>query len=197
MPPKMSKLLLTFSDGRKRALGEADADDEDHQNKKRYIRSKDTDRDDTPDSDFEARFSDTSDDEDPEKVDVDVEPEQGEILWSEDQEAYPPCAIYHPDVKEHQACITEFAMHVTKQLSRVRYEGDDIAKLHTEAVACQKFPELKKIVVALVGDAGSGIESKKRDLDHADIFSGKSSLINSILDVPHIAREVYTNLLEM
>lgn len=149
MRPKMPKFLLNFSGDRKRPLVEEDDDDETHQNKKQY-----TDRDDTLDSDFEALFSESDENEDAEEVDD--EPEQGDILWSEDQEEYPPCAAYHPDVKKHQTCITQYAVNVTDQLSRVCHEGDDIAKLHAEAVTCQKFPELKKIVVALVGDAGSG-----------------------------------------
>jgi len=195
MPLNTPKFLLTFPGARKRALGEGDADDKTHQNKKRYICAKDTNRDDTPDSDFKARFSDTSDDEDAEEADD--EPEQGEVLWSEDQEEYPPCAVYHPDVKKHQACITDFAVNVTDQLSKVCHEGDDIAKLHAEAIACQRFPELKKIVVALVGDAGSGIKFKQTCHNCVDILPGKSSLINSILDVPHIAREVSTKWLSL
>jgi hypothetical protein len=85
---------LALSVYRKRALVNEDAGDEIHQNKKRHIQSETTDRDDSDmslDSDIEALFSEADDDEDAE--DVDNEPEQGEVLWSEDQEEYPPCAI--------------------------------------------------------------------------------------------------------
>jgi hypothetical protein len=157
--------MLALSTYRKRALVKVDAGDEYHQNKKRHILPEDPDRD-GMDSDIEALFSEADDDEDTE--DVDNEPEPGEILWSEDQEEYPPCAIYHADVKEHQASITEFAVNVTDQLSKVCHKGDDIAKLHAEADACQRFPELKKMVVALVGDAGSGMASRQNHCGHAD-----------------------------
>jgi hypothetical protein len=153
---------LALSVYRKRALVNEDAGDEIHQKKKRHIQPETTDRDDSDmslDSDIEALFSEADDDEDAE--DVDNEPEQGEVYWSEDQEEYPPCAIYHADVKEHQASITGFAIKVTDQLSEVCHEGDDIARLHAEADACQRFPELKKMVVALVGNAGSGMASRQ------------------------------------
>jgi hypothetical protein len=151
---------LTSSGNRKRALGTEDAGDEAHRRKKRNVQPESTEYeyDDTSlDSDIEAFFSDADDDEDAEEADN--EPEQGEILWSEDQEDYPPCAIYHADVKKHQARITEIAAKVTDQLSKICHKGDDIAKLHAEANICQRFPELKKMVVALVGDAGSGTTS--------------------------------------
>jgi hypothetical protein len=186
---------LALSGGRKRALVTEDTGDETYQNKKRHRLSRNSDHDDdglSLGSDIEALFSETDDYDDAEEVDD--EPEQGDILWSEDQEEYPPCAVYHPDVKKHQVCVTEFAVNITDQLSKVRHEGDDIAKLHTEALACQKFPELKKVVVALVGDAGSGMTSIQNGCGCADFALGKSSLINSILDMPHIARKVCTKI---
>jgi hypothetical protein len=182
---------LTLSGSRKRALVTEDAADGAHRSKKRNVQQESTDYeyDNTSlDSDIEAFFSDADDDEDAEEADN--EPEQGEILWSEDQEEYPPCAIYHADVKKHQAHITEIAAKVTDQLSKICHKGNDIAKLHAEANVCQRFPELKKMVVALVGDAGSGVTSVQDDCGCADCTPGKSSLINSILDIPYVSQEV-------
>jgi hypothetical protein len=184
---------LTPSDYRKRALVNEDAEDEAHRSKKRKVQPESTDHEynnTSLESDIEAFFSDADDDEDAE--DADNEPEQGEILWSEDQEEYPPCAIYHSDVKKHQANITEIVAKVTDQLSKICHEGDDIAKLHAEADTCRRFPELKKMVVALVGDAGSGMMSVQDDCGCADCTPGKSSLINSILDIPYVSQEVST-----
>ena len=170
---------------------EEGAEDQIREHKKRHILLENADRDDDDislDSDMEALFNEADDDDDAEEVDH--EPEQGPVLWSEDQEEYPACAIYHADVKRHQSRITELAVNITDHLSKVRQEGDDLDRLHAEAVACQKFPELKKIVIALVGDAGSGMSPVQESCDYADCTSGKSSLINSILDTPHVCQEV-------
>jgi len=184
-PPKMPKFLLSSSGDRKRALVKEDDDDDDdddeiHQHKKQHTVPKSANRDNTLDSDIEALFSGSDDDEDAEEADN--EPEQGDILWSEDQEEYPPCAVYHPDVKKHQASITSFAVNITNRLSKVCREADEIAKLHAEAAACRKFPELKKIVIALVGDAGSGITPKQNGCGCADSVQEKArSLILSLI----------------
>jgi lipopolysaccharide export system protein LptA len=190
---KIQGFLLGLPSNRKRAIAEDGAEEEIQQNKKRHILTEDTNRDDdniSLDSDMEALFNEADDGDDAEQADH--EPEQGPVLWSEDQEVYPACAVYHADVKKHQYRITELTVNITDQLSRVRQEGDDIAKLHAEAVACQKFPELKNIVVALVGDAGSGMMTMQNSCGCADCASGKSSLINSVLDIPHVSQEVFT-----
>lgn len=98
----------------------------------------------------------TSDDEEDSKT-IDEEPEQGPVLWSEDQEEFPPNAIYHEDVKQHQGRITEFAVNLAEHLSKIRDKGGDMTRLHAEAVSNQTFPEPKKPVVTLMGDAGSGM----------------------------------------
>ncbi|KAG9638433.1 hypothetical protein KCU95_g8610, partial [Aureobasidium melanogenum] len=168
-------VLQDLSGNRKRALGDEVAEGEVQSNKKRHTVPENTNiRDDDDislDSDMERLFTETDDEEDTEVVDD--EPEQGPVLWSEDQEGYPPCAIYHEDVKQHQARIVEFAFNIANQLSRISHKVGDMAKLYAEAIACQRFPEPKKIVIALVGDAGSG----------------KRSLINSLLDIPHVSQE--------
>lgn len=167
------------------------AEDDIQEIKKRHILFENADRDDDDislDSDIEALFNEADDDDDAEEVDH--EPKQGPVLWSEDQEEYPACAVYHADVKRYQSRVTGLAVNVTDHLSKVRQEGDDLARLYAEAVACQKFPELKKIVIALVGDAGSGMSPMQDSCDYADSTPGKSSLINSILDTPFVSQEV-------
>ncbi|THX17187.1 hypothetical protein D6D13_01030 [Aureobasidium pullulans] len=106
---------------------------------------------------------------------LDLEPEQGTIRWSEDREEYPNCAVYHADVKQYQARVTELFVNLAEHLSRISHTGDDMEILHTQAIAIQTFSGPKRQVVALAGDAGSG----------------KSSLISSILDIPHISRHVW------
>jgi hypothetical protein len=158
--PDIQDVLMDLSGNRKRAHVEEGGEVEAQPNKRQHILSEDIDRYDDDislDPDLDSLFNDADDADDAEPVDD--EPEQGEILWSEDKEEYPPRAIYHADVKEHQARITDFAVNVTDQLSKVCHQGDDVAKLHAEAVACQKLPEPKKMVVALMGDAGSGMTS--------------------------------------
>lgn len=190
--PDNQGVLQDLSGNRKRALGDEVAEGEVQSNKKRHTVPENTNiRDDDDislDSDMERLFTETDDEEDTEVVDD--EPEQGPVLWSEDQEGYPPCAIYHEDVKQHQARIVEFAFNIANQLSRISHKVGDMAKLYAEAIACQRFPEPKKIVIALVGDAGSGMVSMQIDCDCADCVPGKSSLINSLLDIPHVSQEV-------
>ncbi|KAG9835549.1 hypothetical protein KCU98_g13856, partial [Aureobasidium melanogenum] len=170
--PENPEPLLGLSDGRKRTLVDEDTDAEDQANKRQHITPDIRDDDDISlDSDVESLFVETDDTEDTEMVDK--EPEQGPVLWSADQEEYPPCAIYHEDVKKHQARIAVLAANVGVHSAKISSKGSDMAKLHAEAIAIQEFPEPKKIIIALMGDAGSG----------------KSSLINSILDIPHIAKE--------
>jgi hypothetical protein len=132
----------------------------------------------------------SSDDEEDSKM-IDEEPEQGPILWSEDQEEFPPCAIYHEDVKQYQARITEFTVDLADHLSKIRDKGGDMTRLYTEAVSNQAFPEPKKQIVTLMGDAGSGMTCVQDGCNCTDHTSGKSSLINSILDTPHVAKEVW------
>jgi len=189
--PEIQEVSRDLLVNRKRAHDEEGAEDETQENKRRHILPEYADHDDSDillDPDLEALFNEADDDDD--VVETDHEPKQGPVLWSEDMEEYPPCAIYHADVKRHQARITELAVDVTHILSKVCQEADDIAKLHAEAIACQTFPELKKIVIALVGDAGSGMIPKQNIRGRADCVSGKSSLINSILDIPHVSQEV-------
>ncbi|KAG9518018.1 hypothetical protein KCU93_g8524, partial [Aureobasidium melanogenum] len=170
--PENPEPLLGLSGSRKRTLVDEDTNAEDQANKRQHTTPDIRDDDDISlDSDVESLFNETDDTEDTEMVDK--EPEQGPVLWSADQEEYPPCAIYHEDVKKHQARITELAVNVGVHSAKISSNGSDMAKLHAEAIAIQKFPEPKKVIIALMGDAGSG----------------KSSLINSILDIPHIAKE--------
>ncbi|KAG9698657.1 hypothetical protein KCU95_g2420, partial [Aureobasidium melanogenum] len=170
--PEAPGTLLNLSGSRKRTLADEDTDAENQANKRQNTTPDIREDDDVSlGSDMESLFDETAGTEDTEMVDK--EPEQGPVLWSADQEEYPPCAIYHEDVKNHQARTTELAVNVGDHLAKISDNGSDVAKLHAEAVAIQKFPEPKKVVIALMGDAGSG----------------KSSLINSILDIPHIAKE--------
>jgi hypothetical protein len=145
--------------------------------------------DEMPDFDDEPMLV-ISDDEEDSKT-IDGEPEQGPILWSEDKEDFPPCAIYHEDVKQHQARITKFAANLADHLSKIRDKGGDMIRLHAEAVSNLTFPEPKKPVITLMGESGAGTSYIQDVWNHADHTPGKSSLINSILDTPHVAKEVW------
>ncbi|CAD0093894.1 unnamed protein product [Aureobasidium vineae] len=185
--------MQNLSNNQKRPLEDEGLEGETQEHKRRHTVPENTNiRDDdgiSVGSDIERLFVETDDEEDTEVGDD--EPEQGPVLWSEDQEEYPPCAIYHADVKQYQARITGFADNIVDQLSKVCHRGGDMGKLRAEAVACQRFPESKKIVIALMGDAGSGMLFIPNDSDCADRTPGKSSLINSILDTPHVSQEVF------
>jgi hypothetical protein len=188
--PENPEPLLGLSGSRKRTLVDEDTNAEDQANKRQHTTPDIRDDDDISlDSDVESLFNETDDTEDTEMVDK--EPEQGPVLWSADQEEYPPCAIYHEDVKKHQARISELAVNVGVHSAKISNNGSDMAKLHAEAIAIQKFPEPKKVIIALMGDAGSGTTDNQRYCNRADDVTGKSSLINSILDIPHIAKEVF------
>lgn len=145
--------------------------------------------DEMPDTGTELLLVETDGDEEDSKM-IDQEPEQGPIFWSEDQEEFPANAIYHEDVKQHQARISEFAVSLADHLSRIRDKGGDMTRLYAEAVSNQAFPEPKKPVITLMGDAGSGMSCVQNCCNYADRTSGKSSLINSILDIPQVAKEV-------
>ena len=188
--------LQNLSSKRKRALVDEDAYGDGQWNKKqRPVPENNNDDDDENENDDASLNSDmelsSADGENEEGIEeIDDEPEQGTVLWSEDQEEYPQCAVYHEDVEQHQSRITDLVVNVTEQLSEICHKDGDMAKFHTEAMVIQKFPELKKIVIALMGEAGSGMTCMQNDFEHADCTTGKSSLINSILDIPHIAKEV-------
>ncbi|KAK6001507.1 hypothetical protein QM012_002838 [Aureobasidium pullulans] len=189
---KNQMVLHNLSSKRKRALVNEDAEGYGQANKKHCSVPQITDhcgddedgddddgdeQDDDDDDDAslnsDVEFSSADSDNEEGIEEIDDEPAQDTILWSEDQEEYPSCAVYHEDVKPYQNRITDLAVNVTEQLSEICCRGGDMAKFHAEAITIQRFPELKKIVIALMGEAGSG----------------KSSLINSILDTPHIAKE--------
>lgn len=188
--PGVPEDLLDLSGKRKRALVDESGEAESHANKRLHTAPNICVDDDdlSLNPDLEALITEADEEEDIEMADK--EPEQDAVLWSEDQEEYPPCAIYHGDVKQHQALIAKFAASVGVHLSRISSKGNDMAKLHAEAVAIQEFPEPKKIIIALMGDAGSGMAYIQGYCNCADDLAGKSSLINSILDIPHIAKEV-------
>ncbi|THW49108.1 hypothetical protein D6D21_02616 [Aureobasidium pullulans] len=144
--------------------------------RKRMTRAKVNDRAHDSNSDSESDGSDDSDgssdsDSDDDETDAhllpdspdavvpeipDVEPEQGEVLWSEDQEDLPCCAAYHEDVSKFQSRITEILDQTASYLSEIANKGESMERLHAQAIEIREFPEPKIPVVALVGDAGAG-----------------------------------------
>ncbi|KAH0275519.1 hypothetical protein KCU91_g4501, partial [Aureobasidium melanogenum] len=104
---------------------------------------------------------------------LDNEPEQGEILWREADEKFPPCAAYHEDVRAISSRITEILDKTVEHLSEISDQSDSLARLLEQAKETRKFPDPKIPTIALLGDAGAG----------------KSSLISALLDTPHISRE--------
>ncbi|THW75242.1 hypothetical protein D6D19_04170 [Aureobasidium pullulans] len=126
--------------------------------------------DDDDDSDLSSvGMSDAEDD--PENLGH--EPDQGEILWREADEQFPPCAPYHKDVQAIYSQITDMLDKTVDHLSGISDKSDGLQRLHEQAMETRKFPEPKMPIITLMGDAGAG----------------KSSLISALLDTPHVSRE--------
>jgi hypothetical protein len=84
------------------------------------------------------------------------EPEQGEVLWSEDQEKYPHCPAYHEDVKKFADRITEIFDEIVQHLTVISDKSDGMKRLTRQASDIRTFPQPKTPVIALMGDAGAG-----------------------------------------
>lgn len=121
---------------------------------------------------------------------LDNEPEQGEVLWREADEKFPPCAAYHEDVRAISSRITAILDKTVEHLSEISDQSDSLARLLEQAKETRKFPDPKIPTIALLGDAGAGVSYFQGNMNMADILSGKSSLISALLDTPHISREV-------
>ena len=77
---------------------------------------------------------DMADDEDL-KV-LEEEPEQGEVLWSEDKERYPRCAIYHEDVKKQVRKIEVRTGHHSFRSRSDRPATEDLFTLAARMSGC-------------------------------------------------------------
>lgn len=145
------------------------------------------------DDDLSPVPSDTEDDvENP-----DNEPEQGEVLWREADEKFPPCAAYHEDVHAICSQLTAILDKTIEHLSEISSQSDSLSRLLEQAVETRRFPDPKVPTIALLGDAGAGMSSSKVNMNAADMHPGKSSLISALLDTPHISREVCTILVSV
>lgn len=142
------------------------------------------------DGDLSSAPSDTVDDSE----NLDNEPEQGEVLWREADEKFPPCAAYHEDVHAIYSQLKVILDKATEHLSVISNQSDSLSRLLEQAVETRRFPDPKIPTIALLGDAGAGMSSSKVNTNAADMYSGKSSLISALLDTPHISREVCTIL---
>lgn len=153
----------------------------------------------TPAIDSGGYFDDDDDDlssialsdmeDDPENLD-DNEPEQGEVLWREADEGFPPCPAYHEDVRTISSQITAILDKTVEHLSEISDQSDSLSRLLEQAKETRKFPDPKIPTIALLGDAGAGMSCSKVVTNAADMLPGKSSLISALLDTPHISREV-------
>ncbi|KAI5258691.1 hypothetical protein E4T42_00556 [Aureobasidium subglaciale] len=120
--------------------------------------------------------SDDSDDHDlgqDDNYELDKEPERGDILYSENQEAYPDHAAYHFQIAGIVRRIEILLGQINGQLGRGVLKNEKVEKLRSTVSELSAFPDPPKLVIALLGEAGAG----------------KSSLINSLLDTPHLAKE--------
>lgn len=158
-------------------------DDDDHQ--------PELDEFDNPEDFDPANFSGQLDDDvELDLEDAEIEPEQGEVRWSEERETYPHCPPYHGDVKQIEGRITVIFDKLVEHLTVISNKSDGMQRLSKQAIEIQKFPEPEAQVIALMGDAGAGMFPSLNGLGFIDSISGKSSLISSILDTPYVSREV-------
>lgn len=146
-----------------------------------------------PDDDDDSS-SDTSSEIEEDSEKLDIEPEQGEVLWREADEKFPPCAAYHDDVRAISSQFTTFLDKIVEHLSEISNQSDSLSRLLEQAIETRNFPEPKISTIAFLGDAGAGMSCRKRNTNTADMLSGKSSLVSALLDTPHLPREVCTIL---
>jgi hypothetical protein len=148
----------------------------------------DSDSDNDSDDDSSSVASGVEDD----SAALENEPEQGEVLWREADEEFPPCATYHKDVHAIHSRITGILDKTVEFLSEISSQSEGLQRLLEQAQETRDFPDPKISIIALLGDAGTGMSRSKVDLTITNLFPGKSSLISALLDTPHVSREVYT-----
>lgn len=88
--------------------------------------------------------------------DAEDDPDQGEILWREADEQFPPCAPYHKDVQAIYSQITDMLDRTVDYLSGISDKSDGLQRLLEQAMETRKFPEPKMPIITLMGDAGAG-----------------------------------------
>jgi hypothetical protein len=112
----------------------------------------DSDSDSDNDDDLSSVASDMEDD----SVALENEPEQGEVLWRETDEKFPPCAAYHEDVHAIRSQITKILDQTVEYLSEISSQSEGLQRLLEQAKETREFPDPKIPTIALLGDAGAG-----------------------------------------
>lgn len=84
------------------------------------------------------------------------EPEQGEVLWSEDREQYPEQPAYHEDIKGHKDRLIQILDELVDRFSTISGKSEAAKMLHAELCKLRVFPKPKVPVIALLGDSGTG-----------------------------------------
>jgi len=112
---------------------------------------------------------DDDDDNDDEASDSDDSKGSGEddpidIKWAEDQESYPPVAIYHPDLSAIFERLLAMACSVHTILKTGMSKHRALGMLKAKVVDVETFPWPEPMKIALLGDVGAGkIKSTLRD----------------------------------
>lgn len=127
------------------------------------------------DSDDDSEFDKTGPDADEDENDEDMnEIQTTHVVYNPTTETYPTCPVYHKDMPKLSSDLTEIPKKIVGILQQYACESGPV-KFHQKAAEILfEIPTPKKLRVALLGDAGAG----------------KSSVLNSLSDIPDLAKSV-------
>lgn len=131
------------------------------------------------------------DDEQLDEHDMSFEDEaDADAIYCEGKETYPKLPAYDPVFSETETGLTGIVEHIIDLVDRFPCKSTYVKNFRAKAEGLRAVPRPQPMRIALLGDTGAGMLVRTLSASALLTVAGKSSLLNSIVDVPNIAKAV-------
>lgn len=111
-------------------------------------------------------------------------------LWPQDMEDLPKPPAYDELLSTVRSCLEQQISSLVHTIAGFYNESEAMANSEEKASRLKALSTVEPMRIALLGDSGAGMHLKCENQMPTKQRVGKNSLINSVVDVPTLARQV-------